>query len=305
MGKFMSYTDKSIISIAKEVKARFLDQYLKEEDITIFLCGGASHDEYMFRQLLGDKISSIKSKYRYVVYRPEDMFLELILGHGKYDLLRLENLLAESVSAIVIPLQSPGTFTELGAFANNSRLQNKLVIVMEPQYKNSSSFINIGPIRYLKTQTNSFIIHHELNKDSIEPLAQKITEAARDISKKNPLLPSLTNPIVCKDFYHALISIFDPILTKEVEDIAHALNGYTDIEAINTAAETTINDLINQRKVAIKDGMLTVPPDKFEEFVLSFGTQKRAQHIIKFISDLRLKALNRTLRRRVVRERAA
>jgi len=54
------------------------------------------------------------------------MFIEFILGHQKQDLLTLENLLADSVNTVVILLQSPGTFTELGAFTNYEKLTEML-----------------------------------------------------------------------------------------------------------------------------------------------------------------------------------
>ncbi len=101
------------MEICTELKQRFIDFRLPErllpvwhagDDISIFLCGGASKEEMQFRLAIQARIIALKSPYRYSVHLPENMFLELILGHRKYDLLSLENLLAENVNTVVVPL---------------------------------------------------------------------------------------------------------------------------------------------------------------------------------------------------------
>ena len=108
--------NQRIVEIATNLKNFYLESFLKKDNVSIFLCGGSSPTDEKFRRELGTTISTTKSKYRYSVFFPEDMFVELILGHQGVDLLTLENLLAESVSAVTILVQSPGTIAELGAF---------------------------------------------------------------------------------------------------------------------------------------------------------------------------------------------
>lgn len=152
-----------MLKIAEQLKTSYLDSFLKSDDVSIFLCGGSSPSEEAFRRKLGNRISATKSKYRYSVFYPEDLFVELILGHQRQDLLTLENLLAKSVSAVVILPQSPGTFAELGAFANHPQLKNKLVVVMDSRYERSQSFITTGPVRYLRKETMSRVIYERLS----------------------------------------------------------------------------------------------------------------------------------------------
>jgi len=100
--------------------------------------------------MLGDKIHNIKAKNTYNVYYPETLFAEIANGYQRRDLLTLENLLALSVTSIVVPLESPGTFAELGAFANHEILKDKLIIITNPKHKMARSFINDGPIAKVK-----------------------------------------------------------------------------------------------------------------------------------------------------------
>lgn len=62
------------------------------------------------------------------------------------DLLTFEEFLAEISDCIVLLVESPGSFCELGAFAYADRLfAEKLLIVVDNKYRGSKSFILTGP----------------------------------------------------------------------------------------------------------------------------------------------------------------
>ena len=61
------------------------------------------------------------------------MFMEL-LSRKKYDLFTLENFLAENSDLIMIVCESPGSFTELGAFTSNEKTLRKLVVLIQKKY---------------------------------------------------------------------------------------------------------------------------------------------------------------------------
>jgi len=198
-----------ITEIVNELNKQFLDKSQNLDEISIFLCGGSSKEEEKFRRKVGEKIcaTSKRSPYKYSVYYPEDMFIELILGYQKQDLLTLENLLADSASSIVILLQSPGTFTELGAFTNYKKLSNKLIVIIDPKYTRKKSFINFGPVRFLKTKTKSKVLSMPMNNSNLNKLVEQITETTRDMDKHSLQTRDLTNPIFAYRFYLALIYI--------------------------------------------------------------------------------------------------
>jgi len=93
---------------------------------TIFLCGADLSDKKTGRHKMANLF---ENKSRYQLLYPENLFDDLMAGQGQHSLLVLENILADSVDSIVLLPESPGSFAELGAFANNSRLANKLICV--------------------------------------------------------------------------------------------------------------------------------------------------------------------------------
>lgn len=77
----------------------------------------------------------------------EDLFKYI----NDFDLLSLEEILAEISSAIVLIVESFGSACELGAFAYNNSMVKKLFVINNISYIDDKSFINLGPIKKIKT----------------------------------------------------------------------------------------------------------------------------------------------------------
>ena len=92
------------------------------------------------------------------------MFMEM-LNRKKYDLLTLEKFLANNSDIILIVCESPGSFTELGAFVNNSDTLEKVVILLQTKYKNTKSFIRLGPVEHVRMKNKNSIIYFNHNID--------------------------------------------------------------------------------------------------------------------------------------------
>lgn len=288
-----------ILDIVGRLRTRFLNELPSSNEISLFLCGGSGASEAEFRKELGQQISQMRSKYTYSVYYPEDMFIELILGHQRQDLLSLENLLADSVHCVVILLQSPGTFTELGAFTNYDKLKDKLVVVIDPRHRRSRSFIALGPIRYLQDRTKSKVIYSLMDRSNLETLTKQVAEATRDIAKNSHPVSDLSNPILSYKFLLALVYVFDPIQKNFVFDVLKALG--VNEEDVTVTAETVINSLVNERKLSLVSGRLSTTPKGADSLIYDSKTKKRRHDNLSFLTDLRLKALNLTLRKKYSR----
>jgi hypothetical protein len=284
----------SIIDIAKTLSSHFND--LSKNEYSIFLCGGASPKDAKFRNALKEKITDSHTRDKFNVYLPEDIFLELIMGYQKYDSLSLENILAKSVNSIVIPLQSPGTYTELGAFSNREELRNKLIIINDPKYKKIKSFINSGPIALLLQSTNSIVINSPYDYSNIKDLASNIKKSTRKISKTSSIEYSLKNPLSSINFYLALVFVFEPITKINIEHIIHAIDESVEAEIV---METVLNALVNQRKIIMntKEEYIVVK-SALTDLDNLYTTKKMQFEIIDFLTDLRLNAMSITLRRK-------
>lgn len=136
---------------------------IKKGNIDVFLCGAAStKKKTSYRDLLRNELKKAK---RVSILYPEDLFMEL-LNRKKYDLLTLERLLATNSDYIVIVCESPGSFTELGAFVNNSETVDKVIVLLQTKYKNAKSFIRQGPVEYVRSKEKSRVIYY--NADILE-----------------------------------------------------------------------------------------------------------------------------------------
>ncbi len=290
--------ESKVIEIVREIEAHFLSSSRYANEISIFLCGGKDKQDEHLRKKIQKRMEAIISKYRYRVYFPEDMFVELILGHQRYDLLSLENLLADSVNSVVILLQSPGTFTELGAFANHDRLKDKLIVVTDPKYQNVKSFINLGPIRHLRRDSKSKVLFCEMSIRNLDNLVTKITDATREIAKSSSPAIDLTNPIATCEFYLALIYVFDPLPITMVLQIAENLQGSKNVNVVKTVAQTVINILFNEHKITCSSGVLSVAPNGINALIYTNRTKKNINKILTILTELRVKALNLTLRKK-------
>jgi len=66
----------------------------------------------------------------------------------------MENQLGQISDAVIILVESPATFAELGAFSLSSELRRKLLPIVDKQFRLESSFINSGPIRWVNKDSD-------------------------------------------------------------------------------------------------------------------------------------------------------
>jgi hypothetical protein len=288
--------NRRVVEIASRLQKQFLGP-ASTNDVSIFLCGGAAAEKQDLRRQLGTSLAGLRSKYRYSVFYPEDMFVELVLGHQKEDLLSLENLLAKSVSTVVILLQSPGTFTELGAFSNHDLLKEKLVVVVDPKYRNSQSFINTGPIRHLLRGTTSRVLFLKMDEPNLGELVKHVAEASRSVASAHPPTRDLTNPIMCYELYLAMLYVLDPVPRKAFALIAAALRPDAEEDA-QIAAETVVNGLINKGDALLVSENVVISRKGVKSLLASPVSARRLASLKEFLSALRIYALNGQLRRR-------
>ncbi|UVW29857.1 retron St85 family effector protein [Massilia sp. H6] len=188
-----------ILMVAKVVEEKIYSPS-KTRKVAIFLCGADINDKSKARSKLADILAE---KKRYEVFYPEDIFDDLLVGPG-HSLLTLESILADSVDAIVIFPESPGSLAEMGAFSNDERLRDKLICFANKKYQKNKSFINYGPLRLIKSSRSGTLAHVNYDDldDSIE--AAKIYDTFVDgiakIKKFNPTRRHIGNILEAENF---------------------------------------------------------------------------------------------------------
>ena len=108
----------------------------------VFLCGG-NRDTHYSRKTLTNVLAK----------NPEIKIIiseDLSIYKGQLDLLTFEAVLEAVSKMILIPVESYGTACELGAFTRMIESDNKVVAILNKKHSSDNSFINYGPIEYLK-----------------------------------------------------------------------------------------------------------------------------------------------------------
>lgn len=198
----------TIGTIAEQIRDVFFP-LLRENVINIFLVGASPKKKNSHRHTLGRMLTSPRHKREFDVYYPEDLFQGLMVGRRKRDLLTLENTLALSVHAVVIVLESPGSFAELGAFANHEMLRDRLLVLVDELYSRDTSFINRGPVALLKRPGKKQVKYLPFSK--MNDYGQEIRRLIRDIALQVSVDQSPGNLIMSQHSVLAALYVVGPM----------------------------------------------------------------------------------------------
>ena len=171
-----------------------------------------------------------------------------VFNSYKVDFLTLENLLAENVDCVVMCIESAGSIAELGAFVNYKDLRKKLLVILEREYKNERSFINMGPVKMLKKNQ---ILWYD-STDNKSNFNKKIGDRVRKISKDIDVKNKLTNPITNERFLLSLLYCLGSLSNKEMIEILKKI--ITDeTEPYIIMSKAVMNTLFWQKNVYLKN----------------------------------------------------
>lgn len=195
----------------------------------VFLCGAnKSKDEISERRKALMEFADANLPHTHF-FLAEKMFRTLKEEGHKGNLLDVEQLVSDFSDCVLIVLESPSSFAELGAFSNDI-LRKKLVVINDEKFKYSESFINLGPIAAIEEATgperivyynmshsgvtrrdtigDTFFQIHELFKDPIAGRAKSIRLAQ--------LHPGDNFDKFAAMFLHDIIFLLGPLAHKEV-----------------------------------------------------------------------------------------
>jgi hypothetical protein len=216
---------------------------------TVFLCGADLSDSKTGRHKMAKLLMGNK---RYELLYPEDLFDDLISGQGQHSLLDLENILAESVDAIVLFPESPGSFAELGAFANNQKLARKLICVCQKKFSKNKSFINYGPVRLIKASGTGKvfnIVYNDLKvKEKNSKIYKRINNAIAAIKKKHPITKDVANILETGKFILPCVYLIDSITPRELYKLVRFATG-RDKRIAEIATRASISRLIKENLI--------------------------------------------------------
>lgn len=223
---------------------------IRKANVDLFLCGAAStREKTSYRDKLRDKL---KQYNRISVLYPEDLFLE-VLNRKKYDLLTLEKFLANNCDYIVIVCESPGSFTELGAFVNNSDTVDKVIVLLQTKYKNAKSFIRQGPVQYIYSKNKNHVIYYNTDVlEATDKIKKLVLPRYRFIINANVSFKDLDTITGQYNYVLLLLFFYKELSIKDLKDCN---------KTIYLSKSFTVNDFEMFYSAAIrrlfKDGLLS------------------------------------------------
>ena len=202
----------------------------------VFLCGKAIEGQYenTNRGILENYLKK-QSQDVYIVLSEqlwEDGF------DSNIDLLTFEEFLAEISDAIILFCESPGSYCELGAFAYANKLfSDKLVIVVDEQYKGAKSFIMTGPVAKAK-QDGATIVYAQLDNRGLlasKELRVMVRERVEQFSSKTATLNRRKcntdeEKVLISSFIVELlecIKLLQPVSKKDLIDLYKKIKGFS------------------------------------------------------------------------------
>lgn len=208
---------KDDINILNEIYSKL---YKRDVDysLNIFLCGAETSKRDSIRELLN---TEFKKDAKFNSVYPEYVFANLY-GKGGYNLLELEDELANYVDLIILPLEGIGTYCELGAFAVNKALLSKIIAINNIKHKKSKSFINLGPIDLIKKHNSNNLIYFEDGKEV--DIIPKIIDKVRLKRYDKKISYDFENVFNLSRFMLYIIAIFQPIDIEEIEKLLKKLD---------------------------------------------------------------------------------
>jgi len=264
---------------------------------TVFLCGADINQKEKIRYKIAE---ALKGEFWYDIIYPEDIFDELLYSSKTKDLLSLEGLLADSVDAIVIIPESPGSFAELGAFANDENLRNKLICVVDEKYKKDKNFINQGPLKLIK-KTNSFglvFINPEEVSSEIGKLTYSLNKMKKSGSKKGDKLSLLQ----IENFLLPSIYLIEPVSKDTLVNLV-ATATEDEKNAFQTTT-TALTILTKKRKIELTAEGYKLTKLGLENFFAFRKTKSRIKRQYEKIEidNIRLDILNLKYRKKKLQD---
>jgi len=234
--------------------------------------------------------------YYFDIVYPEDIFDELLFGSRSSDLLSLEGLLADSVDAIVLIPESPGSFAELGAFANDEKLRQKLICIIDKKYKKDKSFINQGPLKLVKQANRNGIIYVDPN--NIENEIDKLIVALKKVKKVSSKKSDRISLLQLDNFLLPSIYLLEPVSKETLVTIVSSATDDTINSYQTTTTALTILTKKRQIELTINGYKLTkLGIENFLSFRKTRSRIKKQDETIE-IDNLRLEILNLKYRKK-------
>lgn len=281
-------TDNATLLISRAIRDEILPLIADARD-TLLVIGKAIGSTLSLRATVTEGFRTA-AKYRVIV--AEKIFDELMYDRS-FDLLELENILADAARAVVLCVESPGSCAELGAFANHEGLAKRIVAVLPKKFQAGRSFIKQGPIRHLtRLNGRDSVIWFDVENGRVDRL---IAQIRHQVALKSRPTMSVMNPLTSESFVLPFVYVTGPTSRYEIIRAVSDLEGVP-LKKAAVPCLTALTALVKKKALTASGGLYSVTERGGE--VLAVLSGRAAKKVVRRLDGLRVDVLNCRLKSR-------
>lgn len=194
--------------------------HFRKVNRVIFLCGG-------FQSSRRDRVAQyIRAHHEHVLLFYADDVWALVAQHGSQNALGMERELAALSDVVLIVVESPGTFAELGAFALQDDLRKKLLPILDVAHRDAESFVRSGPVAWVdedSTYRPAIWADHDTILDVVDELDARLTKLPSSRAHRVEELAESPKHLVF--FLADLVGIFGPCPKSHLAEYVRRILG--------------------------------------------------------------------------------
>lgn len=239
-----------LIARIKSERYRF-----RRHGFSVFLCGGAGsvRRERLKKYLVGH-VQGLMG-----VFYAERVWEHITAHESQMTALQMEAELAQLADMVIVIVESPGTFAELGAFSLSDDLRKKLLPIVDQAYRGQESFILTGPVRWIDRDSRfapTIFVSFDTILDCVAEVENRISRIPKPRSTKVPDLASSRKHLLF--FLCDLIAVTYPVtigmLQHYIDEILLPVDG-TSVEIATLVGLAESMDLLRSLDVKVRDGI--------------------------------------------------
>ena len=220
----------SYVRVRDRLVERFKDKAFVFRKLrhVVFICGGFQSTR---------RLEMIAYMRRWctdaIVFQADDVWAEIATKNPTLNALALEEQLARLADMLLIVVESPGTYAELGAFSISSHLRRKLLPIVDATYEGRESFINTGPVNWVNDDS--------MFRPAVYVPLDSILEAGSEVTNRLGRLPTpkesriddlAAHPKHLMFLIHDLVAIIGPSSSEHVAFILSAILGKEPVQSV-------------------------------------------------------------------------
>jgi hypothetical protein len=173
------------------------------------------------------------------------MFNELLNNEQTKGLFSEECLLADTVDAIVVILESPDSFAEMAAILHEPKLREKLICVVDKKYRKDKAFLSQHSLEMARESNDQGIFF--IDSNDVQKGMPKLMASLKKMKKSRVSSDGQISPLQLDLFLIAAVFLMEPVSEDQlIPMVAEALDDEKNAIIITAVA---LSVLMNNRAI--------------------------------------------------------